>query len=253
MTSTEQKIRLIELDTVDSTNNYAMQLIRGESAVNGVAVLAQHQTSGKGQRGKIWKDEAGESLNCSLIIETERYDIKNHFHLIALTVIAIRKVVEATTHHPVHIKWPNDIYIGDRKVGGILIESVTRGKELKQAVIGFGINVNQQLFEEALPNPVSLRQLTGKTYNIKRLAEDCLNIMLKDLLQKTYPEVLSQYNKHLYKLHQTITVKDNDVMITDTLKGVNEYGQLIIGDHTSKTYNPGEVQMILSHPDFSKS
>ncbi|MFN9710327.1 MAG: biotin--[acetyl-CoA-carboxylase] ligase, partial [Bacteroidota bacterium] len=99
MTATEQKFQLIELDMVDSTNNHAMSLIRENKAVNGMAINAAHQTAGKGQRGKVWKDEAGESINCSLIIEPELYNIQNPFHLVAVTACALRKVVEATIRH----------------------------------------------------------------------------------------------------------------------------------------------------------
>ncbi len=253
MTVAELKIHWIELDTVNSTNNYAMELIRDKKAKNGMAVFSAHQTDGKGQRGKAWKDEAGESLSCSFIIEPAVYGLKNHFHLIALTASAIRKVVEATIRIPVHIKWPNDIYVGDQKAGGILIESVTRGKDWKYAVIGFGINVNQKLFDEALPNPVSLKQLTGKNYDIKRLAEDCLNILIKDLQQRTYPEILSHYSKYLYKVNQTVSLHTPSGILTDTLKGITEDGLLMIGETTLQIFAPGDVQWILRPASFSAS
>ena len=253
MTATEPKIHWIELDTIDSTNNYAMELIRDKKAMNGMAVFSAHQTKGKGQRGKEWKDEGGESLSCSFIIEPEIYGLTHHFHLIALTASAIRKVVEATIRIPVHIKWPNDIYVGDQKAGGILIESVTRGKDWRYAVIGFGINVNQKHFDEKLPNPVSLRQLTGKNYDIKRLAEDCLNIILKDLTRRSFTEMLSQYSKYLYKLNQTISLSTDSGIITDLMKGVTEEGLLLIGEQTLRVFEPGEVQWILHPPSFSAS
>lgn len=253
MTAIEKKIQLIELDTIDSTNNYAMQLIRDNKARNGMAVLSAHQTEGKGQRGKKWQDASGENLSCSLIIEPNVYGLLHHFQLIALTASAIRKVVEATLCIPIHIKWPNDIYVGDQKIGGILIESITRGKEWKFAVIGFGINVNQRLFDEALPNPVSLKQLTGKNYDIKRLAEDCLNILIKDLMQKTFAETLAVYRKHLYKLNQTVSLQTPSCMLTDTLKGITEDGLLIIGESALQVFEPGEVQWILRPDNFIAS
>jgi BirA family biotin operon repressor/biotin-[acetyl-CoA-carboxylase] ligase len=253
VTATETKIHWIELDTIDSTNNHAMELIRDKKAKNGMAVFSTKQTKGKGQRGKEWKDEGGESLSCSFIIEPEIYGLTHHFHLIALTASAIRKVVEATIRIPVHIKWPNDIYVGDQKAGGILIESVTRGKDWRYAVIGFGINVNQKHFDEKLPNPVSLRQLTGKNYDIKRLAEDCLNIILKDLTRRSFTEMLSQYSKYLYKLNQTISLSTHSGIITDLMKGVTEEGMLLIGEQTLRVFEPGEVQWILQPPPFSAS
>jgi BirA family biotin operon repressor/biotin-[acetyl-CoA-carboxylase] ligase len=244
MTATEQNFKLIELDKVDSTNNHAMYLIRENRAENGTVVLARHQTEGKGQRGKSWKDNAGESINCSLIIKPAQYNIHQVFDLIARTACAIRKVIEATIRHPVHIKWPNDIYVNDRKAAGILIECITRGNEWQWAVIGFGINVNQHEFPEELPNPISLKQLTGKTYDIKRLAEDCLNILLRDLSNKDFSEILNSYNKHLYKLNQEVTLQFNEQLITTTLAGVDETGSLLVNGNQHASFRPGEVFLV---------
>ena len=245
MTVTEQKIQLIELDSTESTNNYAMSLIRDNKASNGLAILAKHQTKGKGQRGKSWKDAPGESINCSLILKYEHYPVEQTFHLVALTASVLRKVIEATLCHPVQIKWPNDIYINDKKAAGILIESITRGKQCQWVVIGFGINVNQQNFDPSLPNPISLKQVTGKTYDIKRLAEDCLNILIRDLANKPYKEIIIQYNKYLYKKHQPISLQTKEALINAALSGVDETGALILeGNSGYTTYKVGEVSWI---------
>ncbi len=244
MTFVEQKFRLIDLDTIDSTNNYAIGLIRDNKAHDGLAILARHQTEGKGQRGKVWIDEAGESINCSLIIQPGYYGITNPFHLVALTACALRKVIEATIRHPAHIKWPNDIYVNDKKAAGILIESITRGNEWQWAVIGFGINVNQSAFSSELLNPVSLRQLAGKSFDIKRLAEDCLNILLKELHHKTFSEIFSSYNKHLYKRNQEITLQHKEEIFTELLSGVDENGSILLEGDLLPAFRTGEVTWI---------
>ena len=244
MTFVEQKFRLLDLDTVDSTNNYAMSLIRDNKAHDGLAILARHQTEGKGQRGKVWIDEAGESINCSLIIRPGDYGITQPFHLVALTACALRKVMEATIRHPVHIKWPNDIYVDDKKAAGILIESITKGNEWQWAVIGFGINVNQSAFSSELVNPVSLRQLSGKHYDIKRLVDDCLNILWKDLNHKSFTEIYSTYNKHLYRRHQEVTLQHKEEVFTAILTGVDENGSLLLDGDLFPAFRTGEVTWI---------
>jgi len=244
MAFVEQKFRLLDLDTVDSTNNYAMDLIRDNKAHDGLAVLARHQTHGKGQRGKIWLDAEGESINCSVIIQPGYYKMAHPFHLVALTACALRKVMEATIRHPVEIKWPNDIYVNDKKAAGILIESVTRGRDWQWAVIGFGINVNQSVFSPEIQNPVSLRQLSGKTYDIKRLTEDCLNILSTYLNHKNFSEIFSSYNKYLYKRGQEVTLQHKEEIFTEILSGVDENGSLLLEGNLYPAFKTGEVNWI---------
>ena len=244
MTSAEKKFQILELDMVDSTNNHAMQLIRDKKAHDGLVVLAKHQTSGKGQRGKVWKDEAGESINCSLIIQPGRYGITQPFHLVALTACALRKVIEATVRQSIHIKWPNDIYIDGKKTAGILIESITRGTDWQWAVIGFGINVNQKEFSSDIPNPVSLKQISGRDYDIKRLTEDCLNFILRKLEQKSFEDIHASYNKYLYKRDQKVSLQYNEQLINAQLTGVDESGSLLLEGSSHAPFRIGEVHWI---------
>ena len=244
MTSAEKKFQILELETVESTNDHAMQLIRENKAQDGLVVLAKHQTSGKGQRGKVWKDEAGESINCSLIIQPGRYSITQPFHLVALTACALRKVIEATVRQSVQIKWPNDIYIDGKKAAGILIESITRGAEWQWAVIGFGINVNQKEFSADIPNAVSLKQISGRDYDIKRLTEDCLNFILRKLEQKSFEDIHASYNKHLYKKDQKVSLQYNEQLINAQLAGVDESGRLLLDGSHHAPFKIGEVHWI---------
>jgi BirA family biotin operon repressor/biotin-[acetyl-CoA-carboxylase] ligase len=221
-----------------------MQLIRENKAHDGLVVLAKHQTSGKGQRGKVWKDEAGESINCSLIIQPGIHGITQHFHLVALTACALRKVIEATVRQSVQIKWPNDIYIDGKKTAGILIESITRGTDWQWAVIGFGINVNQKEFSADIPNPVSLKQISGRDYDIKRLTEDCLNFILRKLEQKSFEDIYSSYNKYLYKRDQKVSLQYNEQLINAQLTGVDETGALLLEGSSHAPFKIGEVHWI---------
>ncbi len=128
---------LTYLDIVDSTNNYAMQAIQDGLAQHGNVIMAHHQSMGKGQRGKQWQSIAGESVAMSLILNHET--LVDIFYLSFLIPVAVRHVLQDYMPEcQVCIKWPNDIYVNDKKIAGILIENVFRGMTVKHSVIGVG-------------------------------------------------------------------------------------------------------------------
>ncbi|HMX79677.1 MAG TPA: biotin--[acetyl-CoA-carboxylase] ligase, partial [Ferruginibacter sp.] len=154
------------LEAVDSTNNYAMAQVHAGLANHGLAWFAQEQTAGKGQRGKRWQTGKGKNIAMSLVLEPERFGRVKPFLLSASIALACHAFFEKYAGPPTRIKWPNDLYWGDRKAGGILIENVYHGKNWKWAVAGTGININEDRFDPELINPVSLYQITGTQYNV---------------------------------------------------------------------------------------
>jgi BirA family biotin operon repressor/biotin-[acetyl-CoA-carboxylase] ligase len=168
---------LIELSTIDSTNIYAMALIKEGMAKSGSCVLAHFQTHGKGQHGRVWESSKGQNLLCSYILELKTLDtLKNwtptdQIGFSAAIALGIRAFFDAHTNGDTKIKRPNDIYWRDRKAGGILIENQLKGTEWTWAVIGIGININQTVFSSEAPNPVSLKQITGRDWDILVLQE----------------------------------------------------------------------------------
>jgi BirA family biotin operon repressor/biotin-[acetyl-CoA-carboxylase] ligase len=119
--------QLIELDSVDSTNNYAMGLIHAGMASDGLICLARHQWAGKGQRGKTWKDEPGQSLMMSMVCDTSHFDVSRQFLFSASVALSILDLVRTFSAHQWSVKWPNDIYWNDRKAAGILLETIIKG------------------------------------------------------------------------------------------------------------------------------
>jgi BirA family biotin operon repressor/biotin-[acetyl-CoA-carboxylase] ligase len=168
---------LIELSTVDSTNIYAMALIKEGMAKSGSCIRAHFQSHGKGQHGRVWESLKGQNLLCSYILELKNLDTskkwaptdQNGFS--AAIALGIRAFFDAYTNGDTKIKRPNDIYWRDRKAGGILIENQLKGTEWTWAVIGIGININQTVFSPEAPNPVSLKQITGRDWDILSLQE----------------------------------------------------------------------------------
>ena len=180
-----------ELTEVDSTNIYAMNQVKTNLAVHGAAFLAQKQWAGKGQMGKVWEAETGQNILLSVVLEPK----KLVFGGLALEPSVVSMLVAVGCFNffvtyagdETRIKWPNDIYWRDRKAGGILIENIVRGTVWTWTVIGIGLNINQTQFSNEAGNPVSLKQITGKHWDLKamqkKLAESLsasLNLWLTD-------------------------------------------------------------------------
>src|ERR1700730_10313043 len=138
--------QLIELESVDSTNNYAMARIHEGMASDGLVCLARHQWAGKGQRGKTWLSEPGQNLIMSLVIEPTPLILTQQFLLSAAVALGIMDLIAVLVKNGWSIKWPNDIYWNDRKAAGILVESVIQGGNWRFAVAGIGMNLNQWSF-----------------------------------------------------------------------------------------------------------
>lgn len=231
------------IEQVDSTNNYAMNLIHNGSVKHGMAIFSYHQTAGKGQRGKIWESKPGINILQSLIIEPPQVFHSKPFLFNALIASSVADFLENIVNEPVLIKWPNDLFIRDRKAGGILIENNYRGNHWNWSVVGMGINVNQ-LFDNTMERkPISLKEITGNTYPIIDLAKDLDAQIMNNLNNVTLDEILITYNERLYKINQAVILKDQNEIIHTTINGVNENGQLLTSDNI---FNFGEVEWLLN-------
>jgi BirA family biotin operon repressor/biotin-[acetyl-CoA-carboxylase] ligase len=236
----------IELDSVDSTNNYAMGLIHEGLAQHGLTIRTAHQTKGKGQRGKIWETEPGSNLSFSIIVKPGLL-LTQSFQLLAATALAVRDELEKVLGDETKIKWPNDLYWRDRKTGGILIENVVRGRQWQWAVIGIGINVNQTKFK-GLKNPVSIKQITGKETDVLQLAQAIQKAVLNEcnnLQQQGFAAIFETYNRQLYKLQQPVRLKKETRILSTKVNGVNTTGQLVTGTEVEECFDFGEVEWLV--------
>ncbi len=234
------------LDTVDSTNNYAMGAIHEGLATHGKCWLAREQTAGKGQRGKSWAMEKGKNIAMSLVLEPGRLQITNQFHLSAAVALTCFEFFNTYTGSETKIKWPNDLFWRDRKAGGVLIENVLQGKNWKWAVVGIGININQTKFDTFLNKAVSLKQITGQSFNVIDLAKELHALLMKYLSGKETAEIImEQYNEHLYKLNNKVTLKKDGVKFDTVIKEVTPQGRLITVDAVEHAFDFGEVEWIL--------
>ncbi len=195
------KAHIITLERVDSTNKQMFQ--QPKSLMHhGLCIATEYQTCGRGQSTNVWESNAGENLLFSLLLEPKKINPADQFLISQFVSLAIIDVIESYIDSEVTIKWPNDIYVGDKKLAGILIEQSICGAEISKSVIGIGLNVNQVLFSHALPNPISLKQITGNTANRELLLQELCEKILEryQVLSKNNIEELRQ--RYLQKLYR---------------------------------------------------
>ena len=250
----------IELQSIDSTNKYAMALIHGDhlpdghgEPQHGMAIFAHEQTSGKGQRGKNWVSETGSNIALSVLLNPYPLSVPDQFKLSVCMAVSAFDLFSKYAGDETRIKWPNDLYWRDRKAGGILIENVIQSSQStvgswQWAVGGIGININQTVFDPDLPNPVSLKQITGKNYEPLELAKELCSIIEKKyrlLIAGNFKTFFDEYQIHLYKKYQKVKLKKTNRVFETTIKGVSETGQLITQHSIEERFEFGEVEWIL--------
>lgn len=197
--------------STNSTNTLLRELIaKGEWPEGELFLYAGYQTAGRGQTGNGWESEAEKNLLCSILLPSR----KNLFELNMVVAVAVQRLLgEAFT-----IKWPNDIYYGDKKVAGILVENAIIGNEIKYSIAGIGLNVNQVEWQSDAPNPVSLKQITGRTYDI-----DALMQKLYEQVQKALQEdVWDYYKAHLYRREGFWPFVEREVTTAPTMNAGQE-------------------------------
>ncbi len=239
----------IVLTEIDSTNNYANHLISADSATNGTVVLAQYQKKGRGQRGNYWESAPGKNLLASVVLFPSFLPVPKQFYLSKITSLALVNWLSGKIDS-VRIKWPNDIYAGNNKIAGILIETSVKGNSLHSAVVGIGLNLNQLKFSSEIPNPVSLKMITGQHSDIIDAANEFREILLElyeKLKEGKYNEIDNAYFNFLYRKNEWAAFKEKGQLIEARILGIGEYGQLLLEDRSGniKAYMFKEVEFIV--------
>lgn len=242
----------IELQQVESTNNYATGLVHEGMAQSGTAVFAHQQTKGKGQRHKAWQSEAGKNIALSLILLPQGLSLSESFLLSMATAVGVHHFFTRYAGSETKIKWPNDLFWRDRKAGGILIENIVQGSEWKAAIIGIGININQTRFEKLGTGAVSLKQITGRDNDPVALAKELCTCLEKayEILQKLPTETTEQYRSILYKLNQTVRLKHGSRVFDAVIKDVTSLGELIVEHATEERFSVGELTWVRENEGF---
>lgn len=169
-------VPLIHINETNSTNNYLQSLCSEQKVEELTVVVADFQTSGRGQRGNSWESAPGKNLLFSTVIFPEFLEARRQFLISQVISLAIKEELDTYTSD-ISIKWPNDIYWKEKKICGMLIENDLMGRNINQSIAGIGININQEIFHSSAPNPVSLLQITGEEHDLFKTLK---NIMLKN-------------------------------------------------------------------------
>lgn len=165
-------MNIIRIKETDSTNTL-MKTMPG--IMHGTVVVADTQTAGRGQRGNSWEAEPGKNLTFSMLLEPEHIPARRQFAISRAVALAISDCLShwlRNSADEIAIKWPNDIYVGDRKICGILIENSLQGDRICRTIVGVGLNVNQTTFRSDAPNPVSMAQIAGFGFDLETLLAD---------------------------------------------------------------------------------
>ncbi len=235
------------LDRVDSTNNYAMGLLQQGKGKHGMACFARQQINGKGQRGKSWQSEADKNILLSIIIKPNNCFTVKPFIFSAAIANLCRQYLQQLLDKPFVCKWPNDIYFGDKKTGGILIENIYRGKEWQWAVVGIGINVHQVQFDSAAAKAISLQQIKPVAQTAVTLAAALQKYILAEMDKisiEHLEKVMLKFNNHLYKKNEIVKLKAGNIVFETEIKRVNAFGQLETEDVLPRIFNVGEVEWV---------
>jgi BirA family biotin operon repressor/biotin-[acetyl-CoA-carboxylase] ligase len=221
--------QIIRLKEIDSTNNYANQFLARDGVQEGLVVQASSQTKGRGHQLSSWQSEIGKNLLFSIVLCPGFIEAARQF---SLSMAISLGIVDFLGMHGIEakIKWPNDIYHGNKKLAGILIENTIMGNHLAHGIVGIGLNVNQASFPGHLPNPVSMRVIAGHEFSLEKTLEGLLE-KLDDRylqLQKGDEKIHQEYEEKLYLLHEKNRFSSSKGPFTGKIEGVGEFGRLMV-------------------------
>lgn len=241
---------IIHLDETTSTNSYLKELLSHQPLNNFASVYADFQSAGRGQQGNTWISNKGENLIFSTILFPTRLEANRQFIISQIVSLSIKDILSEETDN-ISIKWPNDIYWTNKKIVGILIENNLMDSHISQSVIGAGINLNQTETPESLPNFVSLKQITGKTYDIKDTLEKVIarfRYYYELSLSKDGIETIRiQYKKSLFRKDGFYQYADNTEIFRAKIIDVEDCGLLVLETENKdiRKFSFKEVRYIL--------
>jgi len=232
------------LPSCHSTNEIAANLV-GNGLEEGMVVITDDQTHGKGQRGNYWESEPYANLTFSLALKPTFLLLQNQFRLTQVISLSIASVVQEKVSSIVKIKWPNDIYVNNKKLGGILIQNNVKGKELEFSIIGIGLNLNQAVF--ANPKAISLFNLTQKTFDNNSVLNEIIysiSNMYNELKKGNYKHINEEYQKLLFAKEEVKTFETN-IRFSGKIIGTDQIGRLLVQTSDGvKCYQNQEIKLI---------
>jgi BirA family transcriptional regulator, biotin operon repressor / biotin---[acetyl-CoA-carboxylase] ligase len=241
--------KLLFFENLPSTNTHATYLLKKKDLPEGTIVYTNYQSAGRGHAGNEWESEDGKNLLISIILFPSFLKPENQFQIsmtisLAICDFLLRYIPDCS------VKWPNDIYVNNDKIAGMLIESSLTGNQIEYTIAGIGLNINQEKFISNAPNPVSLRLLSGLNYDL----HDCLKNLVTDL-DKRYKQLIAddsgdlmkEYVSKLFRLNEWHNFRDIDGIFTGKILKVGDFGRIKIERQNGKSseYSYKEIEFIL--------
>jgi BirA family transcriptional regulator, biotin operon repressor / biotin---[acetyl-CoA-carboxylase] ligase len=238
---------IIQLKDIDSTNNYARLLIEDKKLDTETVIFANHQSHGRGQQENKWASEPGKNLTATVVLFPNYLKAEKQFYLSIAVSLAITELLKSEKIDS-EIKWPNDIHAGGKKIAGILIENSVINDILLYSIIGIGLNVNQQIFND-LPGATSMKNLTGTEFDLNRLPDRlllCLEKQIEKLKKNKFQDLKREYIRKLYKFEKEGRFSSNSQIFTGKIVDVDENGCLIVlkDDGTKQGFMFKEVRYL---------
>ncbi len=230
-------------DRVTSTNDLA----QCEEYGHGDIIWAEEQSAGRGQRGNNWISDLGENLTFTVVLKPKSLPIKEQFSLLRVTALSL---VEALSQFDIEakIKWTNDIYVGDKKICGVLIENQIKDGFVHKSIIGIGLNVNQVEFSPSLPNPTSMRCEKGVKFNREEILNAIHSRLIENIDSPDWGELGEAYHNALYRLGELHPFcNSSGELFTARIIGVAPTGELTLEhkDGSQHSYLFREVQFVI--------
>jgi len=212
-----------------------------------MAVFAQEQTSGKGQRQRQWASQKDQNIALSLVLEPYRLDPSKPFLLSMAVANSLAAFSRTYLPEDISIKWPNDMYWRDRKAAGILIENLWQGRSWKFAVAGIGININQTDFGDLSARAVSWKQVTGKTYHPEQLARALCSSIDEgyEVLLADPSSIVLRYNEWLYRRGLPARFRKGSRVFEAVVQEVTDNGQLVLRHGVEERFDVGEIEWVI--------
>ncbi len=228
-------IKILHFDEINSTNVFLYDKISENNDISDMVVVAAHQTAGRGMDKNRWESEAGKNLLFSIALNVNFLEAENQFKISqAVSVAIVETLSQFVDDKRLFIKWPNDIYFGDKKLAGMLIQNTIEGRMMGVSIIGIGLNVNQIEFSKDIPNPISLKMISGRDFEL----DDLLNLLVFNIKTKVeslrYKENQNEINeKYVSRSYRFGIWSDyfyRNQVKSMIIRGFDKYGRLLLHD-----------------------
>jgi BirA family transcriptional regulator, biotin operon repressor / biotin---[acetyl-CoA-carboxylase] ligase len=238
--------KIIRLDNVNSTNSFLSENLKDSSFFEGVVVVANAQTLGRGQGENLWHSNSGENLLFSVLLQP-KCDLIYQFFFNQFIALSICQTLKQSGIE-CQIKWPNDILVNKKKIAGILIENKIQGRMLHSSIVGVGLNINQSDFPDQLINPTSMKLLLKDSIDINQVLETLIVQLEKHYFQFKRNElnvINENYQSLLYRKDEKAYFKIKDKRVEAIIRAVNKQGEIVLEiDNELKSFSNSEIKMI---------